>query len=223
MMRRNRNLIKTNSWGMKGLLIVLAFVGCEQVKEDVLPAESTEELSTQTLFSIPGEPVVVDLLEGVSLSEPVDLQIMEAPQSGDLSLLGNTLASYETPSRIAPQSDRFTMNVKTSSTSYQRTFQVEVTDRVGYPLSEQGAVYDRGGILNPGETLIADVLQNDAEGAAGLEIEVGPSRGTAFVTEDQKISYTADPEFRGLVDVIYRVDFPNGRVGRAIVRFAISE
>jgi len=126
---------------------------------------------------------------------PVSVHSQELSISGNRFLMDKNLAMYETVSRINTSSDQFTVEMRAGNTTYEKTFEVQVTNRVGYPISEQGAVYDGGGIINPGESLVVDVLANDAEGASGLEIEVAPNKGIASVTYDQKITYTADSEY----------------------------
>lgn len=219
-MRLSLNL---KSLGAICVFSTLMVVACEEVKNDVLPETAIEELSPQKLYSIPGEPVVIDLLEGVTSTEPMVMKVKMQPDAGDLELLAETLASYEIEAGSRSSADTFTIEMRTANATYEKDFQVQVTTRANYPLSENGAVYDRGGILKPGESIIADVLANDAEGAMDLEIELEPQFGEASVTEDQKIAYTADEQYLGLVDLIYKVNFPSGRTGRAIVRFAISE
>ena len=217
-------------WSVKqlssvSLIIACCFslVCCEQVQEDVLPENLVEQLEPQILYAIPGEPVVVDLLEGVSFTSPVELKVSESPAAGELMLMDKSLALYEQRTRPSGATDTFILEMRSGSQTYTRGYEVRSTDRVGYPLSEQGAVYDRGGILTKDSSLVVDVLANDVAGAGSLEIEVPPAHGTAAVTEDQKILYTADTEYLGLVDLIYRVEFGNGNIGRAIVRFAITE
>lgn len=205
------------------LVLGISLTACEEVKEDVLPEGSLAQLEDVTFFAVPGEPTVIDLLEGVNLSGEATIQLNEAPELGEVAILAKSLASYELPTRTATGSDSFVMSIQSGSETYERQFSVEVTNRVGYPLSEQGAVYDRGGILKPGERLTVDVLANDAEGASALEIEIPPKFGSASVTDDQQITYQADGRFLGLVDVTYKVTFPDGKQGRAIVRFAISD
>ncbi|MEM8898687.1 MAG: Ig-like domain-containing protein [Bacteroidota bacterium] len=205
------------------LVLGISLTACEQVKEDVLPEGSLEQLSEVSLFAVPGEPIVIDLLEGVNLLENATIQLDQAPEAGAVEILDKSLARYELPARTSIDSDRFRMNIQSGTESYERTFSVAVTTRVGYPLSEKGAVYDRGGIIQPGQSITVDVLANDAEGANDLEIEIDPAFGSATVTDDQKITYQADRVFLGLVDVTYKVSFPDGSQGRAIVRFAISD
>ncbi len=205
------------------LVLGISLTACEQVKEDVLPEGSLEQLSEVNLFAVPGEPIVIDLLEGVNLVDNATIQLEQVPEAGEVEKLDKSLARYELPARTPFDSDSFRMKIQSGSESYERVFSVTVTSRVGYPLSEKGAVYDRGGIIQPGQSITVDVLANDAEGADDLEIEIDPAFGSAIVTEDQKITYQAARDFLGLIDVTYKVSFPDGRQGRAIVRFAISD
>ncbi len=219
------SVVKFSTKPFVGVVIALGLmaVSCEDVKDDVLPEGRLEQLNPQTLYTVPGEPTVIDLLEGVTIPEPVNLQVTKAPAAGELSMVANSLAMYELPSsRSNSSSDDFEMRMETDSMTYVRTFEVQVTDRVGYPIGEQGAVYDRGGVIKPEESLTVDVLANDREGGRNLQIEVPPAHGSAIVTDDMKITYTADSDFLGLVDVFYKVEFPDGKIGRANVRFAVS-
>ncbi len=208
-------------WGSFILVAGSWLVSCDQIEPDMLPSG---QLETAAIVALAGEPVILDLLDGVNITEPIEVRLETAPQVGDLTLMAETLASYELPTRTTQMGDEFSMTITTPSETYTRTYQVEVAaNRNQYPFGEQGAVYDRGGILQPGDSLVADVLANDAPGGTNLTIELGPEFGTASVTPDNQIAYTADSTYEGLVDVIYRAEYDSGRVGRALVRFAISE
>jgi len=205
------------------LILGLAFGSCEQVKEDILPQSSFERLDSRTLYAVPGDPIVVNLMEEINILEPITIQIQQKPSEGELKMVANSLAMYEIPStRGGSTNDDFEISIDTDSVSYQLPFRVEIIDRTGFPLSEQGAVYDRGGIIKPGETITVDVLANDRKGASNLQIEVAPDQGAAIITSDQKLEYTANEAFLGLVDVFYKVEFPDGRIGRANTRFSIT-
>ena len=83
------------------------FLSLLLVKEDVLPEGSLAQLEDVTFFAVPGEPTVIDLLEGVNLSGEATIQLNEAPELGEVAILAKSLASYELPTRTATGSDSF--------------------------------------------------------------------------------------------------------------------
>ncbi|MEM9673179.1 MAG: Ig-like domain-containing protein [Cyclobacteriaceae bacterium] len=221
-MKMNLMKMKALRTGLVFLIGAVAMVACEQAEDDLLTDLTLEELSPQVVLSIPGQPTVLDLLEGVNVSTPIQFEVRQQPTQGQLNIIDKGLATYEAPRGNNRSIDRFTAEIRTTASTYQREFQVETVSRVGYPISEQGAVYDRGGILKPGESIVVDVLANDAEGATSLEVEVPPAQGTASVTDNNEIIYQANDTYTGLVDVIYKATFEEGRTGRAVTRFLIE-
>ncbi|MEM9329114.1 MAG: Ig-like domain-containing protein [Bacteroidota bacterium] len=209
-----RKIVKNTSV----VALVLCVASCQNFDEDVLPVA---EVESRTIQVVAQQPQVVDVLEGVATEEPINLQIVSPPSNGEFTMKGRSLGLYSTNARAGSR-DEFTIAMETSSGRVTKTFSMESVTRSNYPISEQGAVYDRGGILKKGETIVSDVLANDAPGAASLEIVISPTRGRAEVTDDSQIIYTAASDFEGLDDLIYTVQFPNGNTGTALVRFAIE-
>jgi len=198
--------------------LTVMLIACQNFEEDVLPITEIEDRSIQVVAQ---QPEVIDVLEGVISEEPIRIEIAKAPNEGEFEMRGRSLGLYNIEAPPGTR-DEFTIAMEMSSGTVLRTFSVESVNRVNYPISEQGALYDRGGVLRKGQTITVDVLANDARGASALQIIVPPISGLAEVTNDNKIKYSAPTDFEGLDDLIYTVVFPNGTIGKALVRFAIQ-
>lgn len=201
--------------GCVALIIVMA--SCQSFEEDVLP---TPNSSTETIQVVAQEPKVIDVMEGVVSAQPVKVEVLNQPNRGDFSLRGSSFGLYST--RAAGTTDQFTVAISMQDGTITRTFNIASVTRSRYPVSEQGAVYDRGGILKNSETISVDVLANDSPGALSLTIAVPPVNGTAEVTGDNTIQYTASSQFKGLDDLIYETSYSDGSSGQALVRFVIE-
>ncbi len=203
------------------------FQGCESLGEDDLP--NISEFDPVEFTAAKQAPVVLNLLDGVKSSTPLLLRLETGPALGSLDLPGKSLGIYEVDADAIVGRDNFTVVMEIDGEEIKRDFVANITDRPTYPISEGIAIYDRGGIVSPDSTVIADILANDAfDNESGsivksLQIEVSPSSGEAIITEDYKLQYTPDPVLsEGLVDIVYSVELETGEKGYALVRFLVT-
>ncbi|MCE9688267.1 Ig-like domain-containing protein, partial [Shewanella sp. AS16] len=85
------------------------------------------------------------------------------------------------------------------------------------------AVADRAEIVE-GQSLVIDVLANDsdADGDALTLVEVSAGHGSAVVTADNRLEYTAEPGFSGTVTLTYRVSDGYGGMAEGVVAVTVT-
>ncbi|MEM8895523.1 MAG: hypothetical protein AAGC88_13160, partial [Bacteroidota bacterium] len=125
------------------LSVGFSLISCESFEDDALLLTDFNE---RTIQAVANEPVVVDILEGVATEETLEVSIQEAPTTGDFAIRGRSLGVYSTVARVG-SNDQFTVRMRSADSERTITFQVETVSRAAYPFGENGAVYDRGGIV----------------------------------------------------------------------------
>lgn len=213
-----------------GLIVFLLssigwLAGCEQLKEDELPEVAAVEIIE--LYALAGSPVVVDLMEGVNTPEAASVEMTEMPELGNIETLRANFSLYSPPAARTEGQTSFSWQVTTGNRTIRRQANMTISTRSSYPLSGGRAIYDRGGILDQGDSLVADILQNDLlpnglSSVSNLEIVQAPIAGTAYITSDLKLAFTAPTDTTGLFDVLYGLTTTDGRYGVAAARFAVE-
>ena len=187
--------------------------GCETETVDQVTPLIRENIDIELL---PGQPIVINLVEGVVTTEPVVISIIETPTIGDFHVLEElaTKGIYETARN---GTDHFSINYTVGESSFQRSFNLDISPN---NIGSYKAIYDRGGFIDTGEAIEVEVLNNDQGEGNNLRIASGPRYGAATVTSDNMIAFRATNEFLGRIDIIYEADF-NGESSSAIVRFVV--
>lgn len=201
------------------------FSSCETLKEDQLPEVLEEEVID--LYVLAGTPTIVDLMQGINTAEISSIEMVEMPDLGEIENLGTNFSLYTPPVMRTEGQTSFRWEVSTNDRTLRRRANLIIASRSSYPISGGPAIYDRGGILVQGDSLVADILLNDLlpsglNSVASLQIVQAPIAGVAAITADQKLSFIAPTDTTGLIDVLYKLETTEGRSGVAAVRFLVQ-
>ncbi|MEM6802977.1 MAG: hypothetical protein AAF696_16325 [Bacteroidota bacterium] len=198
---------------------------CETLKEDMLP--EVLEVEVIDMYALSGTPTIVDLMQGVNTTENTSIEMIEMPDLGEIENLGTNFSLYTPPTSRAEGQTTFSWEVSINDKVFRRKANMIIASRSRYPISGGPAIYDRGGILAQGDSLVADILTNDLlpnglSSVSSLQIVQAPIAGIAEITTDLKLAFIAPADTTGLIDVLYRLETTDGSNGVAAARFLVQ-
>lgn len=161
----------------------------------------------------------IDVL-ALALGNEVSLESWTVPEQGTLSDLSNGLLRYTPPAGFNGM-DVFQFTIVDNEGRTSSSF---VQIQVGFPPVPPTAVDDSGTLVQGG-SLTLDVLANDShpnELAFSLVSLTQPSQGTAVITDDQRVTYTPNPDFSGNDSFTYRVEDTDGNWAIALVSITVQ-
>ena len=185
------------------------------------------EVEVIDMYALSGSPTVVDLMQGVNTAENTSIEMVEMPDLGQIENLGTNFSLYTPPASRTEVQTTFSWEVITTDKIFRRKANMIIASRSRYPVSGGPAIYDRGGILAQGDSLMADILSNDLlpnglSSVSSLQIVQAPVAGIAEITADLKLTFIAPTDTTGLIDVLYRLETTDGSSGVAATRFLVQ-
>ena len=211
---KNQKIMKKISVLHFTLLAFLLITACDQLLEDMIPAqEETLPLtdSEKSLYIQPGGEVIIDLAGKLKISSNARVEVGANPLKGKLEFLEGGLLRYAASPDFKSGTDLFVLKILQDSVLQdQDTIQIEIQkDTLAIPCW-YGAVSDvfflwKDSLDIKGANLM--VMKNDYvcdSAAAKIEIFTKPKHGTAQVL-GHYIHYTPGPGFNGSDYFVYKL------------------
>jgi len=183
-------------------------IGCDDMSRDVVPPDDKiDKAGDLTSTLIVNAPVVVDLLQGSSLTGNATISIVEAPAKGTLNILTGSLLKYTPREDFTSGKDHATYRVCVDGDC--DTGLLEFNFSGDGDSCKPTAVFDHLAVLNTSKQVFVNILANDI--ACGgefdihtLRIDAQPEHGSATIS-DGGVLYILPSDFLGADPFIYSV------------------
>ena len=192
------------------MVLWLACLGCDQIGEDVQPAQEELITSDNELLTLPDSPLAINLKAFSDPQIATTFRLSQLPKSGTISFTPKGLLLYTPDQSFVAGADGFSISsdAPTSGKALPPlTFEVSmVPDADQLPCSIGVAGDQAETVANTPVTI--NVLQNDMfcngrPNPSTLQIDTPPTTGSVRILNGQVV-YTPAPNFTGRERFIYR-------------------
>jgi hypothetical protein len=182
--------------------------GCDDMSNDVVPPdEKIDQAANLTSTLAVNGPVLVDLVQGSTLTGNATFSIVEQPTRGTLAILSSALLKYTPHQDFTSGNDHATYKVCVDGNCDSGRIDFNYVSQGGQ--CQAAAVYDKASGRATDPQVVVDVLRNDV--ACGGQFDVNtlkvveaPAHGEAAPV-DGLIFYYPQDDYQGSVQLIYSV------------------
>ncbi len=199
-------------------IFTLSFISCDVFESDTIQPENQVELTTTTLYTIPGKALILDIKSLIKESYVnASVTINKVPTRGSFIRVEPLLYKYIPDAYFTEGQDQFELAIM-SNDKLIKTELITIQSRTSVQDLPCGfyAIEDYV-LVKPSEAVAVNILDNDRicnVNASDLQISIQtqPKSGQAEVLDNTVINYTPAPGFAGRDEVIYKVSLPDNTV-----------
>ena len=195
---------------LSSLFLLVGCVACDQVGQDVRPAEEDLVASDNELITLPDSPLVINLKTLANPKIATTFRLSQLPKSGEVSFTSNGLLLYTPDPSFVAGADGFSISSDVPASGKVLPpviFDVTMASDADQLPCGMGITADQSE-TTANIPVTIDVLRNDmfCEGKpdpGSLQIETPPQRGSVRI-ENGRVVYTPAKNFTGRERFIYR-------------------
>ncbi|QJW91439.1 Ig-like domain-containing protein [Spirosoma taeanense] len=189
------------------LLLAMGFLACDRVGQDLAPAVTVNNSDETEFYTLPAEPVAIDLKSFVDLKSAATFTIVKRPQSGEASFSPEGLLIYTPNPEFTAGQDQFALKTTDSDLS-SKAFRITMAADSSQLPCHAGLLPD--GVKTSANTPVTiDVLENARFCNATVDLKsvalVRAPKNGKLSLNGTRITYTPNQNFVGYDELLYKV------------------